>query len=109
MLTQIAAGEPPVMWLGETAVVVEYQAETMSGQRPTFTGFELSLTNREGRLTIWLMDPTGAVVTGSEREVRWLPQHRPLIQYLWLCSPLLAGLGSFLWRRSRVGRMAKYS
>jgi len=87
--------------------VVEYQPEAMSGQRPTFTGFELKLTERRERLILWLEDYTGAVVEGSQREIRWLPQHRPPILYLWLCAPLLVGFGLFLWRRSRVGHMAK--
>lgn len=87
--------------------VVEHQPETMGGQRPTFTGFELKLTDREGGLTLWLLDSSGAIVEGSEREVRWLPQHRPAIQYLWLCGPLLAGLSAYLFRRSRVKRMTR--
>lgn len=87
--------------------VVEYQPEAGSDQRPTFRGFELKLTDRRGRLILWLEDSTGAVVEGSQREIRWLPQHHPPIQYLWLCTPLLVGFGLSLWRRSRVGHIAK--
>ena len=87
--------------------VVEYKPETMGGQRPAFTGFELRLTDQQGRLAFWLLDPGGAVVEGSEREVRWIPQHRPLIQYLWLCAPLFTGLSAYLFRRSQVKRMTR--
>jgi hypothetical protein len=103
----IAIEEKPykvVQLSGETLgyQVVEYQPELMSGERPTFAGFKLDLTDREGRLGIRLLDTNGVVVEGSEREVRWIAEGRSLIQALWLCVPLLGGLTALLYRRSRV-------
>jgi hypothetical protein len=84
--------------------VVAYDPETMAGQRPTFLGFELDLEREDRRVTIRLQDQDGVVVEGGEREIRWLPEKKPVIQYVWLCSPLLIGSMIFVWRRSRTKR-----
>ncbi|HEY45404.1 MAG TPA: hypothetical protein G4O14_01320 [Anaerolineae bacterium] len=84
--------------------VVEYDPATMGGQRPTFVGFEVGLERDDRKVTIGLVDQDGVVVEGSEREIRWVPEKRPVIQYLWLSFPLLVGLIVFVLRRSRTKR-----
>jgi len=87
--------------------VVEHQPEEVGDERPTFRAFKLSLTGQEERLLIRLLDARGRAVEGSQREIRRLPDAFSPLLGLWLCAPLLAGLASFLWRRSRLRRMAK--
>jgi hypothetical protein len=84
--------------------VVEYDPLTMGGQRPTFVGFEVGLERDDQKVTIGLVDQDGVVVEGSQREIRWVPEQRPVIQYLWLCLPLLVGSIIFGLRRSRTKR-----
>jgi hypothetical protein len=84
--------------------VVEYDPATMGSQRPTFVGFEVGLERVDRKVTIGLVDQDGVVVEGSEREIRWVPEKRPVIQYLWLSFPLLVGLIVFVLRRSRTQR-----
>lgn len=85
--------------------VVEYDPETMGGQRPTFVGFEVGLERDDWKVTIGLVDQDGVVVEGSAREIRWVPAKRPVIQYLWLSFPLLVGSIVFVLRRSRTRRL----
>ncbi len=85
--------------------VVEYDPTTMGGQRPTFVGFEVGLERNDRKVTIGLVDQDGAVVEGSEREIRWVPEKKPVIQYLWPCLPLLVGLTVSALRRSRTKRL----
>ena len=84
--------------------VLEYDQETMGGQRPTFVGFEFGLERDDRKVMISLIDQDGVVVEGSEREIRWVPEKRPAIQFLWLCLPLLVGSIIFILRRSRTKR-----
>jgi hypothetical protein len=84
--------------------VIEYDQETMGGQRPTFVGFEVGLERDDRKVTIGLVDQDGVVVEGSTREIRWVPTKRPAIQYLWLSFPLLVGSIVFVLRRSRTRR-----
>ena len=85
--------------------VVEYDQETMGGQRPTFIGFELGLERDDRKVMIRLIDQEGVIVEGSEREIRWVPESRPPIQFLWLSCPLLAGAAIAFIRRTRTKRM----
>jgi hypothetical protein len=85
--------------------VVEYDPETMSGQRPTFVGFEVGLERDDRKVTIGLVDQDGVVVEGSKREIRWVPAERPVIQYLWLSLPLFSGLIVVMLRRSQTKRL----
>jgi hypothetical protein len=85
--------------------VVEYDPATMGGQRPTFVGFEVGLERDDRKVTIGLLDQDGVVVEGSEREIRWVPEKKPVIQYLWPFFPLLVGLIVSAFRRSRTKRL----
>ena len=87
--------------------VVEFEGEITSTERPTFIGFEIDLSQLRDNLEFKLLDVDGNVVPGSEREIRWLSRGRPIVQYLWIGTPVLVGGVIILWRKTRSEKNRK--
>jgi len=85
--------------------VVDYNPEdpNMRGRSPSLIAYKLTLDMSGGGYTLRLVDPkTKEVLPGSERELRPVKIRESKSVYL-LPSliPLIAGLGVFIWRRTK--------
>jgi hypothetical protein len=83
--------------------------ERFKERSPDFEAYELNFADlQRSSFTIRLVDTNGAVIPGSERQIKLINTTASRAYFLLPVLPLLVGAGVIFWRRSKLASLPKF-
>jgi hypothetical protein len=83
------------------------EQERLRTRTPDIVGYKVTVSPEYADFQVRLVDANGAVIAGSQRDIKLVQTDRAGAFMFLPAAPLLIGLGLVLWRRARFARLPK--